>query len=487
VEESNWINRAGPAIQNSQFLRRLQIAIISGEKEGRWLGELLQHLPYNRSITSLEIYLQPNASEASPSRHNYELEWDIFHMLTPFIENNTNLRIIQLNEGTSSMLSSLALALSSCKNKRLEAIDLNSIESGSDFGEMFASLTAYNNLYEIAVRDSSIELKGWMALSELLQNPTSKIHKLELQGTTLDDDCITTLSISLIRNNSVKLLNMRINPEVSATGVGKFCEVLSHRSCTIENLKIGDDIMDINFTTNLGDALAVNTSLKYLSWNDPLPLEGLRGFAQCLRNPISSLEELDLSNCGINDEGLIVLIRAVQGSVSLKQLLFGGNLVTKRGLMVIFNSLLNGGLTLEVLDLHENDINFDALTEEHWRVLCRALCDNSSIDSTFCSNHTLHGFRLDVFDEDADNWLNEIVCHIESSLEINRRTKCKEEAAREKILKHHFVGGENTSINVFARMPEIVLPFAIEWIGRNSLGYSLMYLFVQQFPLLFDV
>jgi len=465
--------------------------------------------------------LVTSESEETTNLHKYELEWDIFHILTPFIENNTNLRKIHLrSEGTSSMLSSLALALSDCKNKRLEGIHLHDIETGSDFGQLFASLTGYNNLLEIRVINCSIESKGSMALSALLQNPISKIHKLGLHDTTLDDDCITTLGIGLIRNNSVKSLSMVIDSKVSSAGWATFCEVLSHPSCTIENLYSRADLDDIGLNY-LGDALDINTSLKYLdlSWNEPIPLEGLRGFVQCLRNPNSSLEQLDLNYCFIDDEGAIAMIREVHGNVSLKRLSLCGNNVTTRGLVVIFSSLLNGGLTLEVLNLLENDINLDELTEEDLRVLTRALCDKSSIDSTFCSNHTLHGIDLDMYDgeenwrneilcdlldidsticptlhgigldifcdENADKLLNEIVCDLWSSLEINRRTKCKEEAAREKILKHHFVGGENTSINVFARMPESVLPFAIEWIGRNSLGYSLMYQFVRQFPLVF--
>ncbi|KAL7426930.1 hypothetical protein ACHAXH_003637 [Discostella pseudostelligera] len=126
------------------------------------------------------------------------------------------------------MLSSLSLALSSCKNKRIEAIDLYNIETGSDFVQMFASLTAYNNLMEIHVCSSNIGSIGCMALSDLLQNPASKIDKLDLMETTLDDDCIATLSTGLIGNNSVKLLDMRIDSKVSATGWGRFCEVLSH-------------------------------------------------------------------------------------------------------------------------------------------------------------------------------------------------------------------------------------------------------------------
>ena len=181
-----------------------------------------------------------------------------------------------------------------------------------------------------------------------------------------------------------------------------------------------------------------------------------------------------------------MLIRAVEGNDSLKRLLLATNNVTTRGLMVIFNSLLNGDLTLEELDLHKNNINFGELTNENWHVLARALCDKSSIDSTFCSNQTLHGIRLEL---SAGVLLNEVVCDIESSLEINHRTKYKEEAAREKILKHHFAGEESASIKVFARMPENVLPNALEWIGRSrgTLTYSILFNVVQSIPTLFNI
>ena len=61
----------------------------------------------------------------------------------------------------------------------------------------------------------------------------------------------------------------------------------------------------------------------------------------------------------------------------------------------------------------------------------------------------------------------------------------KVEVAREKILNSHFTG-EAVDIGVFARMPEALLPHAIEWIGRDRLGFSLMYQFVGGYPLDFS-
>jgi hypothetical protein len=64
----------------------------------------------------------------------------------------------------------------------------------------------------------------------------------------------------------------------------------------------------------------------------------------------------------------------------------------------------------------------------------------------------------------------------------------KAEVARQKIMKQHFpvVVTEEVNMLVFARMPETVMPFAIEWIGRTDLGLSLMYNVARGLPTLFD-
>ena len=63
----------------------------------------------------------------------------------------------------------------------------------------------------------------------------------------------------------------------------------------------------------------------------------------------------------------------------------------------------------------------------------------------------------------------------------------KESVACQKILRHHFTENNNNDgdDNVFAQIPEMILPHAIIWIGRDSLGYSLMLNFVQGNPTLF--
>lgn len=62
----------------------------------------------------------------------------------------------------------------------------------------------------------------------------------------------------------------------------------------------------------------------------------------------------------------------------------------------------------------------------------------------------------------------------------------KVSVARQKILMHHFIGSVE-DIHVFDQMSEKVMPHAINWIGRDSIGYSLMLNFVRGNPTLFDI
>jgi hypothetical protein len=69
--------------------------------------------------------------------------------------------------------------------------------------------------------------------------------------------------------------------------------------------------------------------------------------------------------------------------------------------------------------------------------------------------------------------------NVSSLLEMNKQSN-KSEVARKKILR-------TVNIHTFVHMRESMLPFAIEWVGRDDLGFSLMYFVVQELPTLLDI
>ena len=102
----------------------------------------------------------------------------------------------------------------------------------------------------------------------------------------------------------------------------------------------------------------------------------------------------------------------------------------------------------------------------------------------------------DYDDDDDDDGVGKVQSSVRDSLHVNGNDN-KSKVARQKILERHFAGGdvdENIGfargstdiVQVVAGMPESVLVHAIEWIGRDNLGYSVMNDFVRGFPHLFD-
>ena len=497
VDKENWDKRAGQAIGDSKTLRELRITIVPELEPDPWLGELLQHLPRNRSIKQLDIVL----FELKPNQCKYILKMDIFRSLVLFIEHNSNLIDIDffVLKGTASILHSLSLALSSCKSKRLEKISLHCGRNNPGDGDICTSLNGYNNLREICVRSIKIETEGVTVLSNLLKKPTSSICSLELENNSLDDEHITILVNGFIGNKDVTSISFRENPNITAVGWGRFSQALFHPECAIKILRLADANLDDEGFTVLGYALNINKSIKSLDLaeNNTITLEGLRGLLQCMRNPDTSLDDLELSYCRINDEGVGLIMEKVAQSVSLKTLSMSSNeSITSRGLKTIYHAMFNCELSLEVIVLERNEgIDFDDFEEEDLLVFPRAICDKSSINNTFYSNHTIQSIELDEYDPYENRDYDDPVIDRMFEIDDDRRelldmncNKNKVEVARKKIMRSHF-SGEAVDISVFALMPETLLPHAIEWIGRDRedrFGFSLMYQFVAGNPLYFS-
>ena len=213
VKEDYWDKRAGRAIGASDTLLRIAVSIYP-EEDNTWLGELLPHLLRNRSIESLAIEFCQRVCKQNRRSH----KWDLFHSLLPFIENNSNLIDIKLEGGTAFMLRSLSSALSSCKNKRLQRIDLGDNQDEAGYGEIFTSLNDYNDLKHICVRGSKIGTAGVTVLSNLLKNPTSSIVSLKLENNSLDDEHIVILRNGVIGNKNVTSIGFPRNRSITAVG-----------------------------------------------------------------------------------------------------------------------------------------------------------------------------------------------------------------------------------------------------------------------------
>ena len=159
--------------------------------------------------------------------------------------------------------------------------------------------------------------------------------------------------------------------------------------------------------------------------------------------------------------------------------------------MVEFTNALVHNKSFKYLDVGDcpDDDGHARITKRGWEAISTLLCNKASIMDTYNSNHTL---------QDPGDYaypLDTIPKNLVDSLELNEN-KDKVEVARQKILRAHFSGDNDDSTNVqeFLDMELEVIPTAIAWIGRPTVGWigsdmsrlSLMYNLTRRLPDLFD-
>jgi hypothetical protein len=115
-------------------------------------------------------------------------------------------------------------------------------------------------------------------------------------------------------------------------------------------------------------------------------------------------------------------------------------------------------------------IGGDEITDRSWADLSHALCDETSIENTYSSNHTLH--TLEKFGR--RNVRAEIPDHLSALLRLNKNQDKSSVRRQKKGIPN--INGLNRS----------TLPSALEWIGRDTVGFSLMYNVVRGIPKLFE-
>jgi hypothetical protein len=134
------------------------------------------------------------------------------------------------------------------------------------------------------------------------------------------------------------------------------------------------------------------------------------------------LEELTLSyNSNIGDEGALIFANAVVNNSKLKTLALEGN----------------------------------AITPEGWSSFLKVLCDTSSVNNTYLSNHTLEKLGITTLPRNMPDDVN-------SLLVLNESNENKKQVAMEKILKHH----RHFDMQPFFEWDLKVLPIAIEWFDQ---------------------
>ena len=176
------------------------------------------------------------------------------------------------------------------------------------------------------------------------------------------------------------------------------------------------------------------------------------------------LENLDLSKNKLGRSGCEALATLLEKENSvLKCLSLVKTRMDDEGITIIVYALRNNK-TLETLNLSKNK----RITESGWKCILDLICDTTSINSTYLSNHTLKGLgdelpRLALTTNSSE--LRTILCRLTQMLSNNEFHSAI--AARRKIWDTHF-DICTFDLQPFLDMDVKIMPHLLSWMTSNT-------------------
>ena len=279
-------------------------------------------------------------------------------------------------------------------NHNLINIDINSCDFGDEGGRLFALAIGnctHGSLQKVQLENNNISEEGMVdIITALSMHP--HLEYLDLDGNGLRKDGCVALG-TLLRCSATKLRKLFISHnEINDDGI----EALVPALATCSRLE----------SMNICESPSITT-------------RGWQRFATILESPNSNnLESISIASNNVDDEAVATFANALANNCRLKQL-----------------------------------IN-PAISTRGWLAFSKVLCNTSSVNTTFLSNHTLWYMGVEVYENEET---------IGPLLHLNYRTN-KNEVATIKILQNH---------NDFDMLPFFewefkVLPMALSWLERAS-------------------
>ncbi len=195
------------------------------------------------------------------------------------------------------------------------------------------------NLVELnLLGNNQIDEEGLMSLSNHFQSAHCRLENLIVDRVEMGDEGASILATGLTGYKLLKLLDVSSN-SIGDEGIAALVSAITTAANTnLENL----DLSYNRFST-----------------------AGIRSLSGLIRSERSALKMLSISNMEIDDDGISILADALSNNTSILQLSLGGYVVSSRRV------------------ISESATSVDTFS--------RLLCDTSSINNIYSSNHTLRG------------------------------------------------------------------------------------------------
>ena len=303
------------------------------------------------------------------------------HALAEGLKNCHNLTSLNLygklmiTEAGSRCLSTLFQS----DNCQLEHLDLGrmNIDDG-DAAVLASGLASLSSLKRLKLQGMSIGGQGLQHLARGLINCNLEELDLSRNIHSVGDQGLQDLVRGLVNCNIEKLVlsnNMLMN---SVSGLRVLGTLVARRGTNIYRLSLIESSLTDEGLQSFVQGMANCCSLTELnlSHNRSITGNGLASLSSLLRAEHCSLRTLVLYGINLGDDGAAVLANGLVGNKSLTSLIFGVSGIT--------------------------------ITERGWEAFSGLLCDTSSVNNTYLSNHTLvhiGGFQMSDTPQDIVEYL----------------------------------------------------------------------------------
>ena len=361
-------------------------------------------------------------------------------------------------------------------------------------------------LQSLDVSYMSIDADEMTALADGLASMKS-LKSLDLSFNDIGDEGLQALAASLTNSNDLEQLDVSCNGSFSAIGLKSLAHALPEASY-LKELHLRSNSINDEGLKALAVGLTTHNTLERLDLSrNAISSDGLQALTAA---NTSSLRWLSLESNAIDDEAVKVLVEGMENLCNVEALTLSRNRVTASGLSVLINIFHRESCSLKEIDLDGMDIGdgeAEVLAEGSrgntsltklfcdqtnvtalgWSAFSRLLCDTSSVNNTYLSNHTLEviGCRYGS--------LYGIPSSIQRYLKLNKQSQYDVPIC--KILVSH----STLDMTPFFQWRLKLLPLVVAWFerARSCLGYveesmtsfetrelSSVYQFIRGLPLL---
>lgn len=415
VEEADDLEWLGYFIGES---KTLDILRLSGDPFLLPDG-MIEGICRNQSIQSLDI------------KENEPADTTFFHF-APFFDRNKSLTSLTYecnSVGSDQSARNFSMALVKCKFLKhlcLQGCPLggNQFSDEAFRDNIVTALSFLPQLEVLSFEEYWIEEGGYAALGNALRmGGMGKLRILNMNLVHVNDDGLPPLVAGMKHCQALVELNLYGNHYITVAGLRTLSAFLQSESCRLGSLNLGGLPMGDEGARVFAAGLKTNKSLKrlYLPSND-IGNDGITALVSGITAAaIENLESLDLSHNSFEIEGIRSLSNLLESERScLKELDLGhinfSREANEEGAAAILANALANNTSLMYL-------NSDAFQNVGVEAFSKLLCDTSSINNIYSSNHTLeiigaleyaHGSKHD------DIWrylrLNRNTRHLEPSL-----------------------------------------------------------------------